>query len=168
MQGYIIYFTMRLHEQGVTLVELSVVIFITMTLLGLITINLLNARSNASVTSSINSLIANVKSQQTKSMIRDTGGRNFNSAYGAHFETNSYTLYYDTYTLGYQPNFVTPLDANFEFVTTFPNSRIQFASGSGQIMNFTPGSNTVTLRSTVNSEQKVIQFNRFGVVTDIN
>lgn len=156
-------------QRGFTVTELILAMGIMLILLGFGTVNLLGSREKASITATVQTLIADAKQQQIKSMVRDTEGRSFNSVYGIYFESNRYTIFHDVYSSSNPENFVINLDNSIQISNvSFPGSQVIFAAGSGEIVGFVNGSNTITIRNTTNNEQKTIQLNRYGVVTNIN
>jgi hypothetical protein len=52
--------------------------------------------------------------------------------------------------------------------TTFPNSQVIFEKGSGQIVGYASNSATITFFDAGDNNQKVIQLNRYGVITGVN
>ena len=151
--------------RGYTIVELAIVVSIFFILIGLATVNLFKIQHTSQLSSLVESFIADYKEQQIKAMVGDTEGSSAISSYGIHFETSSYTLFRNTYGTS---NFTVSLPSDVQFTTTFPSSQIIIASGSGEISGFTSGQNTVTLKDTVDGSQKVMNFNRYGVITGVN
>jgi hypothetical protein len=106
-------------------------------------------------------------------MIGDTEGRTDSDTYGIHFDTNNYSLFHGTYSAGAASNFLVDLPNTHQVTTTFPNARIIFSQGSGDVSCFidlTCNSSTSIIRivDTVTNEQKEIHINKYGVVTGIN
>ena len=155
---------------GYTLTELMVVVTIFSLLLGLITINLLNSKQKASFNSSLTQLVSDIKQQQTSAMSLDTQGANTTSAYGIYFGQTSYTLFRGSaYVATDGANFVINLGENVQFSSvSFPGSSIIFQKLSGEILGFNPNLNSVTIKGTQNNQQKTIQINRYGVITQAN
>ena len=156
-------------KSGFTLVEISVVIGIVLTLTGLAVVNLSGAQRRSYLASTTSTLIADMKSQQSKAMSGETEGRSTHDAYGIYFESSRYTLFHGSaYSAADPSNVVINLDNYIAFSSiTFPQSMIIFASGSGELSSYTPGSNTITIRNTLNSEQKTVSLNRLGVITGV-
>ena len=157
-------------QGGFTITELMVVIGIITTLLGLTAINLLGSRNKASLASTIDPLVADIKQHQIKAMVGDTEGQATAYSFGVRFETTRYILFRGTtYSSTDSANFTVDLDnsVNFENIT-FSTAQIVFAQGSGEINGFTSGSNTVKVRNIRSNDQKTITINRYGVITSIN
>ena len=92
------------------------------------------------------------------------------SDYGIHFEDTTYTLFRgSSYSLGASGNFVVAIGENMEVSnTTFPGSEIIFSKLSGEIVSFTQGADSITLKNTSNNQEKIIRMNKFGVFTQTN
>ncbi|HSX09695.1 MAG TPA: prepilin-type N-terminal cleavage/methylation domain-containing protein [Candidatus Saccharimonadales bacterium] len=152
-------------EEGFSVIEVSLVVAIISVLIGLATVNLFKFQHTSQLSSALNSFLADTKEQQIKAMVGDTEGTGTFANYGVHFETNSYTLFRTSYGTS---NFVISLPSNVSFTTTLPSSQLIYLQGSGEVSGFTSGQNTVTMRDTLDGSQKVITFNRYGVVTAVN
>lgn len=155
---------------GFSFIELIVVIGILATLMSIAVINLNGIQRRADIDSTLLTIITDLKQQQQKAMSGDTEGRTTHDMYGLYFQNNSYTLFHGpTYNVGDTANFVLPLDTSLQFTNvTFPQSRIIFASGSGEIVGYSAGSNTFSLKSIITNEQKTVTLNQYGVITAVN
>jgi len=153
-----------MSNKGFTFPELIVTIAILVTLLGFITVNLVNSQHRASLTGTVDTFISDMKNQQLKAMVGATEGRTNPDSYGIYFQTNSYTLFHGTtYSSSDPANFVITLDPLIQF-TSFPNT-IVFFQRSGE----TGTVNTITVQDTGSStNQKTITINRYGVITQVN
>jgi len=132
-------------SKGFTLVELLVSIGILLVLFALTTINISPLPSNALQSTTLDTLLADIKFQETQAM-------SSSSSYGVHFENESYTLFKgDNYVQGLTTNTVIPLDPGIIFSNiTFPSSVIIFSSGSGDIVGYTQGLDSFVFESSVN------------------
>ncbi len=142
-------------QRGFTIIELLVVMGIGSILLGLTTISLLNVQHNTSVAAAQESLIADLKSQQSKAMNGSKNGGNF----GVHFSTpsnNTYTLFQGTDFAHQTSTTVVTIDDGI----TYSGSDVVFTAVSGEI-----SPSTITVTSTGGSGTKQIVMNKFGVVT---
>lgn len=146
-------------EKGYSVIELILMMGIFLTILGIGTINLLNVSKKSSISATVNSFVADFKEQQIKAMSGDTEGQASISDQGIHFETNSYTLFKESYGTS---NFVVNLPSNMQFIN--PNTQIVFKRGSGEIT----GINSIVIRDTTDGTQKTITVNQYGVITGIN
>jgi prepilin-type N-terminal cleavage/methylation domain-containing protein len=150
-------------RRGFTLIELIVVMGIFAALTGIATINLSNARSKTSLTSATEVFVADLKSQQVRSMAGEEDSGSSASAHGIHFEENSYTLFKgSSYSPSGSRNFRINLPQGTEFSPV--NSDVVFEVGSGEIA----GDTVVTIRRVSDGNQKEVIINRYGVVEEIN
>lgn len=154
-------------QKGFTLPELLIVMAILSILLGFITPSLLQFRSRSVINSTVDTLVSDLKNQQTKAMVGDTEGRASTDHYGVYFETNRYILFHGS---SYDPldssNFNINMDPSLTFSSiTFPSSSAIFSKGSGEVLGFVNGSDKVTLTDSTNGDQKIIQINRYGAIT---
>lgn len=158
---------LRKNQKGFTVTEFIIIMAILATLYSLNTLNLVNIKHITSINSSIDTLISDMKQQQIKSMTADTQGRSYADSYGVHFSTDSYTLFHGlTYSNSDPSNFTVNLDQDITFSNiSFLNSQIIFASGSGEFTDYSPSTDSITIKSKENTEQKTITINKYGVVT---
>lgn len=153
---------MTKDNRGFTILELIVTMGIFAIIASLTTINLSNSQRIASLSSITTTLVTDLKQQQTKAMTGDTEGRGYNSKYGIHFDNNQYVLFYgDTYDFANSSNFIVPLEGSYSFTTI---GEIIFSKISGE----KTGLSSVTIKDNQSSQQKIIQLNNYGVITDIN
>lgn len=159
----------QIHRQaGFTIYEVLIVMAIFIILTGLLTINLLNAKHQSSLSTSVDIFISDLKQQQLKAMLGDTEGRSSSDNYGIFFGAGKYTLFHGTYYSTGSANFNINLGDKIEFSNiTFPNSQILFLRGSGEIYNYASGSSTVSIKDILDNNQKTITINEYGVVTQI-
>lgn len=146
------------------MVEFLLTMGIFAILAGFATINLVNVQQRNSLNTTVDVFIADLKEQQLKAMVGDTEGSGIISNYGIRFSSSQYTLFRNSYGTS---NFVINLPAVMTVTSTFPSNEIVFLKGSGEISGY-GGTRTVTLTDTTNGQQKVLTFNRYGVVTSIN
>jgi type II secretory pathway pseudopilin PulG len=150
---------------GITLIEVIIVIAILTTLFGLVFGNILNVRSTTTISTSVTTLIADLKNQQIKSMAGDTEGRSSPDNYGIYISGPNYVLFHgQIYSASESANFDINADTGYQFTTTFPGNQVIFASGSGEIVNFTENQNTISVINTRTNEQKTIYINQYGVI----
>lgn len=149
---------------GFTLVELLVVLAITAVLFGLIGINLGHPLTVANAATSVDTLLADLRSQQLLAMAGDTDSGGSAQPHGVYLEASQYTLFAaSTYNAGSSDNFVVHLPQGTQLSTTFPSTQVVFAKGTGEIGSFVNGSNTVTI--TNGGTSRVITLNRLGAAT---
>lgn len=149
-----------MRNSGFILTELIVVMFIFAVLFGVVTVSLLTVRQKSVTYAPLDLLISDLRSQQLKAMLGDTEGQGGSSNYGIYFSQNSYTLE--------SSNFTVSLDSALQFINiTFPSTSVIFAKGSGEVVGFIEGANSLTLKDTVSGEQKTLTINRLGSITQI-
>lgn len=153
-------------KKGFTLVELLIVMGIIATLIGLSTISLLRTQHNATVSSAVDQLVADMRSQQTKAMMgtKDSTGNANN--YGVHIASHSYILFQGLTDPSDSTDFAVTLQG-ITFTTNLPSNIIVFAKSSGKFSNYVSGTYTITAANSFGTEQKIITVNRYGVVTNI-
>lgn len=156
-------------KKGFTVIELSIVIGILATLIGLISINVFSASAKASVHTTITTVIADLAQQRLLAMkgnrpIVGTGGN-----FGIYFAADRYTLFFGpSYDPASTTNFVVKLTDNLQFSSIqLPMQSIIFAQGSGEVVGFNPSEHTLTLTDTNTNEQQAIEINRRGGVTNV-
>ncbi|KKQ95034.1 MAG: hypothetical protein UT20_C0032G0008 [Candidatus Levybacteria bacterium GW2011_GWA1_39_11] len=156
-------------QKGFTFPELVIVMGVVAMLFGLVTFNLLKTQNKADVSSGVQTLVSDMKTQQGKAMM-GVANQNNPSSYGIYFENNKYTLFRGTtYVAGDPSNFVVILSENMEFSSiAFPNTTLAYLAGSGEVRDFTSGSDSLTLRNKSSGDQKTVTVNKYGVITAVN
>ena len=159
----------RIKNGGFTLIEIVVVSVIFVTLLGVASLNLLNAKDTTSIENEINVLVNDIKSQQNQAMIGSTSG-DTPSEYGVYFESTQYTLFKGTFFSPNDPNNHTiTLDPSLAFSSIlFPSQILVFSRGGGEVASFNSSQNTVTVSNINGGESINLEINRFGIITDLN
>jgi prepilin-type N-terminal cleavage/methylation domain-containing protein len=156
---------------GFTLIELLVVIGIITFLFGIGSIALSNLIPAANVSTSSQTLVAELKSQQLKAMLGETGGGAGGGAdeYGIRLLPNGYALFKGAvYDPTDQFNLVVDFGLEVSVSTTAPGSSVVFTRGSGEIAGVGSGGVTITISSNLDQQSSVINLNHLGVVTGIN
>lgn len=155
-------------KRGFTLIEVLVVTAIAGLLLSFVFINTVKPQSTTALTSGVNVLISDLRLQQLKSMAGETGILEASPS-GVFFGSTSYTLFSGgNYSPLNPDNFTVTLGKGLRFSSvSLPNSEVQFATGSGEIVSFTPESDSVTIQWN-NGVSKTIKLNRYGSATQIN
>lgn len=150
-------------NSGFTVIELIVIITIIAVLLGVITLNLTSIQQKVSISTTAETVIADIKGQQIKAMIGDTQGISSASDYSVHFDEDEYVLFRgSSYSALSSTNFVVKLPANLKF--QIPATDIIFSKISGEL----PLQTSIILKDITNSSQKTININKYGVVTGVN
>jgi prepilin-type N-terminal cleavage/methylation domain-containing protein len=158
------------NEKGFTLVEFLLVMSIFVTLVGIATVNLFNFQRQSQLNATLNVFMADMKDQQMKAMSGDASGESTVEDYGINFDPANfrYILFKGTYSATDAANFAVDVPETVEVTTTFPNSQLIFQKGSGEIPSYSSASARITLRDTANNDQRVLQLNKYGVVTSIS
>lgn len=156
-------------RNGFTLIEVLTVFAVTVILISISVVSLSTVRESATTDSSLEVLLSDIKLQQTKSMTGDTFGQSTTLPFGIYFTSTSYTLFRgNSYSAADPLNFTVPLSGNLQFSSiTFPSSQIVFEKGSGEIVNFSDSTDTITLTNTVSNQNTVITLNRYGAFTSV-
>lgn len=160
-----------MKRRGFTIIEVLITMGIIAVLLALSSINLLGAKNKVSLNSSVNVFVSDLAQQQLKAIVGNTEVSGGNpDAYGIYFQTGSYVLFHGTnYVPADTSNFTVNLGDNIQFANiVFPQNKIVFATGSGELFGFVNGSNTVAIKNTITSEQKTVTLNQYGVITQVN
>ncbi|MEK7633710.1 MAG: type II secretion system protein [Patescibacteria group bacterium] len=151
-------------SKGFTFIELVIIMGIMTLLMMIASVNLFPIKQKVSLSTTIQSLISDIKQQQIKSMSSGTNQ-------GIYFDENNknYTIFKGTTYLSSNPtNFNIPLgDQVVVSSIDFSGRQIILAPISGEIISFQPTANKIILRNTVSSEQRTIFFNKFGVITNV-
>jgi prepilin-type N-terminal cleavage/methylation domain-containing protein len=158
------------NQKGFTFIEILMTMSILTIILGIATMNVLNVANSTNRNTAAETLISDIKSQQIKAMNGDMENSSSNNSYGIYFEESKYILFRGTtYSLSDPSNFIVKLpdDTSFSNIL-FPNSRLVFTPGSGQIANFNNGSNSVTIQNKQGRNgNKTVSVNRFGAITTV-
>ncbi len=157
-------------RRGLTLIEIIIVFGVLATLLAFTSLNLTLPQHRSVINTTLTTLSSDLHQMQLKAISGDTEGRGTITGYGVYFSPSGYTLFHGSAYSGSDPtNVVITLDPSLTFTNvTFPASTVIFSPGSGEVVGFTPGSNTFTLRHTLESVDKTFTLNRYGVITQIN
>lgn len=157
------------YQEGLTLVELLLVIGILGLLFSITFISVFNIRVISTNNSTTSIITSDLKNQQIKAMVGDTEGRGVPDNYGVKILSSQYVLFHGVnYNQADNTNFSVPVENGYTLSTTFPNSLMLFASGSGEIVGFVSNQNTITLTNTSSSRTKTLHFNKYGTITQIN
>lgn len=156
-------------EKGFTLLELIFVLGITLIIFGFITINMVNFQQKTSINTTIDTMISEIKNQQTKAMT-GTGSNGSGNSYGIYYQSDRYVLFTgSSYSSTNSSNFTVMLDPNISFTnTTFPSDSIVFLHRSGELDGFINGNNTIKLKENQGLNEKTITLNKYGVIVSVN
>jgi prepilin-type N-terminal cleavage/methylation domain-containing protein len=152
-------------KSGFTFIELLIVLAIMAIITSFTFMSLSRPQASTSLDTTIQTLLADIKYQQTKTMAGNNDNLAGKQQFGVYFESNQYVMFTgNSYNSGSLKNRITTLPANIVLTNNFTNSQIIFASGSGEITNYSSG-NTLTLTSAINNTTRSIILNLYGVAT---
>ncbi len=156
-------------QRGFTIIEIIVVLGILATLLSIGYVRFTDIARRAPLSATVETVIADLRGQQTKAMSGYAGGGTVADDYGVYFDTNSYTLFKGSaYPTGDSANAITVLPEYITFSSVvFPDSSVVFTKGSGEVSDYSASGNTITLTQTLSGEQKTITINRYGAVLSV-
>lgn len=156
-------------QQGLTLVELLVVLSLFTILILVSNINLTPILPKANLKAAAETFITDLRSQQLAAM---SGYQplNSNGNLGVHLDQSSYVLFntpvYDT---AESSNTLFSLNQGITFsLSGLPSNDLIFEKTSGELINPSPAPITITLTNATTNEQATIQLNRLGVVESIS
>jgi len=151
------------NNLGFTFAELVIVMGIMVILMMIVSVNFFPIKQKASLSTTVQSLISDIKLEQLKSMSGE-------SSQGVYFEPSNknYIVFRGlTYDVANTTNFTIPLgDQIIVSTIDYSGRQLIFSSGSGEIGNFSPG-NKIVLHNTVSNEEKTIFFNKYGTVISV-
>jgi prepilin-type N-terminal cleavage/methylation domain-containing protein len=147
--------------KGFVLIEMIVVLALFGALLGFTSINLLGAKNSATISATVDQVVSDLGSQQTKAM---TSGD-----HGMRFETNRYIMFSGSaYNASDTTNSPVPLDARTTFsVINLPGASVVFASQSGEVAGYDPVRASVTVYQQNSLVSKTIHINQYGVISSV-
>ena len=152
------------RQAGFTLVELLIVIGILGILVGLSIASLRQPQATVSLSTTVDTLLNDLKNQQLQAMAGDTGTASSQQPHGIYVQSGQYTLFSSsTYSAIDSNNFVITAGQGVTYSTTLPSTQVVFSKGTGDVNGFVNGSNTITV--TYGSSSKIITIGRFGALT---
>lgn len=156
-------------NEGLTLPEVILAIGIFSIIFGFVTINLGKVTRTTNVSSAIEVLISDLRSQQEKAM-NGAGEGTSVSDFGIYFESDRYILFRgQIYSPGATSNVTVTLPENISITSvTFPQDKVVFASRSGEFLGYSTSTRTVTMANSLGNEQKTLRLNSYGVVDQVS
>ena len=138
-------------QKGFTTIELILVFVLVLIITSFTAPSLINLRQQTSLSTSINTLVNDLRQEQYASMAEGVDKT-------VRFGTNYYQM----------GEYIINLDSNLEFgAVSFPDQEIIFASYSGEIKNFISGQNTIVMQNLSTNKAKIATFNRLGTLINI-
>jgi type II secretory pathway pseudopilin PulG len=152
---------------GFVLIELVVVFAMIAALIGLTYTNVFSSGRKATLAGTIETLVTDIRSQQTKAMSSVPVGGAVPVGYGIHFEPTMYSLFSGlTYNPSDPANAVISIDPRETFITiSLPDNNIVFAAQSGIFTGYSPTQRSIVLYHMDSGEMKTIEVNQYGVIT---
>ena len=151
-------------RNGFTLIEALVVITIIVILFAMSAVNLSRPQETANITTTLDTVLADIKNQQILAMSGDEGGTTSAQPQGLLFQSNNFILFAGSSFVPADPNnFTESLGTGITLSTTLPVNTLIFVKGTGEVQGFTSGSNTITLAGAHSSH--TITVSRFGATT---
>lgn len=158
-------------KKAFTFIEVVVAIGIFATLFAIASPNIFKIKDRADLSTTMTMFISDFKQQQLKAMSGSSDPTEIlGNSYGLHIEANKYVLFKGSeYNPEQASNIYITVNPPLEFnPVLLPSSQIIFASGSGEVVLFNQNNNNVTLKNTITNEGRKVQFNRFGVITEVS
>lgn len=151
------------NDFGFTFIEVVIVMGIMVVLLMIGSVNFLPIKQTASLSTTAQALVTDIKEQQLKAM-------NGESDQGVYFDIDQkkYTVFKGA---SYDPSNTTNFDIQLgdQIVVSdvdFTGRQMIFSAASGEINNFLTG-NKIVLLNTVSNEQRSIFFNKYGTIINL-
>lgn len=152
---------------GFTLVEILIIMGILAILFTISSLNLSNTVPQNALSNATELLVADIKQQQLSAMTGNTEGQALNNDFGIYFTSGKYTLFRgSSYAVNDPANFDVHLD-DINTSTSASGSIIVFQKGNGQIVNFQPSGNTITLVHSNIGQSITITFNKYGIIESV-
>lgn len=153
---------------GFTLIEILLVMGIMAALAGITGLSLSGLYSKADLNSTQDVLTSQLKSQQLKAMAGYTSGAGQPTAQGIYFEAGQYTLFSgDSFNPDDPQNIALPAGQNISLSTSnLTDGVLVFLPGGGEVASWQPGA-AITISDTNTGEQRSLQLNLMGAVTDL-
>jgi prepilin-type N-terminal cleavage/methylation domain-containing protein len=153
------------RQAGFTLIELLVVMGIFAITAGIVTVSLVRPQATATAGSSVDELVADIRAQQLKAMLGDSGTGASAQPHGIYVQTNQYTLFMgSSYNASDADNIVISAKEGVSLSSSFPSSQLIFAKGTGEVSGFVSGSNIVSVESSVTGDLTQVIVNRLGAI----
>lgn len=154
------------NNQGFTFVELVIVMGIMTLLMMIASVNLLPVKQKVSLSTTVQSLITDIKEQQLKTM----SGEADQGIYFDPDQKNYFVFKGGAYDPLNTTNFKIPLGDQIIITSLdFTNRQMIFLPESGEISSFNPSFtlNKIILQNTFSGEQRTVSINKFGVITNV-
>lgn len=159
-----------MENRGFVFMELIIVFAVVAILTTLALNNIPGSQRSTTLTGTVDTLISDIRSQQTKAMEGTLTGQTVPNGYGIEFSPSQYTLFAgQIYSASASTNTVVPLNSRviFSFIG-FPNNSLVFASTSGGIVGYATNSSLLTLKESDSGATESLQLDHYGVITSVH
>lgn len=137
------------------------VVFIIALLFAFSVVNLGRPQQAANISTSVDMLLADIKTQQILSMSGNVGTTSTAQPHGIYLQSNQFILFSgSSYSSSATDDFTETLPSTIRLTTTIPSAQLLFIKGTGEVQGFTAGSNTITLTSATMT--RTLTISRFG------
>ena len=151
-------------QRGFTLVEALMTMALLAGVFALIFVNIGKPQTVASLNGAVETLVADLRTQQLQAMSGDSAGESSAQPHGVYVSSAAYTVFSGASYNGPDPdNYTVTPGQGISFSTTLPGSQVLFNKSSGEVQWFSAGSNTITV--TGDEGTRTVTINRFGIVT---
>jgi type II secretory pathway pseudopilin PulG len=151
-------------EAGFTLIEVLLTVGLVTALCAISFASLGRPQTTTSLNVAVDTLVADLKSQQLLAMTGGQGDTTAAQPHGIALANDHYTLFSAiSYTSQDPGNYAVSLGPDVSLSTTLPNAVVLFAKSSGEVQDFVNGDNIITIQK--NSAAKTLTINRFGMIT---
>ena len=143
---------------------MMLVVLIIALLFAFSVVNLGHPQQAANISTTVDMLLADIKTQQILAMSGNTGTTSAAQPHGLYLQTSQFVLFSgSSYSSSATDNFTESLPSTIQLTTTIPSAQLIFVKGTGEVQGFTAGSNTITL--TGPALTRTLTISRFGAVT---
>ncbi len=157
----------RVVQSGFTLIELILVMGIVAVLYGISSVSLSRLIPRVAVRSTAETLRSELRLLQARAMQGDVGIVAGPSAFGVFFAADRYTFFEgSSYVPGAQGNVETIMEEAVSISTELPSNILVFQHGSGEVVGFMSGQDTITISNVESGESAGFTVNQYGVLLD--
>lgn len=159
---------LHLNQKGFTLLEWVIASLIFFSLMGITGIGLTRLQSRTSIDAALDVLVSDIKRQQLKSMTLNKAGETDTNKYGIRVEPDRYYLFKGDSAFSDLQSKEVKLDSNLVFENIlFPDWKVIFLKGSGEVENFSAGADNITLKDKYSDQKRTLNINKFGVIEEV-
>lgn len=158
------------NNGGFTLVEMMLTMGIIAILATISSMLLSGLIPRSSLVSATEQFTAEVKQHQYKAMIGENLGVDSDDRNkGIKIEPHQYIFFEgEVFNPSAETNYAVLLEEPLSIESNFADQTLIFEKGSGEILNFNPDLNTITISNASNNDSVSITFNEYGVITQVD